>query len=97
MHCASVLCIDQTSPKAEITAQPQREIFLFLMPAMYLLRREHSLLNLVRGYNAPPFTLYMQTSLVNFMYKASISFSLKIVMCEEQPGHMTWEYTWSFT
>ena len=42
------------------------------------------------GHDDPPLALYMQTSLVNFMYKANLSCLLKIVIGAGQTGQTTW-------
>ena len=44
----------------------------------------------VWGRDDPPLALYVQTSLVNFMYNSNMSFPLKIVTGAEQTGQMTW-------
>lgn len=43
----------------------------------------------IKFYDPPP-ALYVQTSLVNFMYNANISFSLKKQLVQNRLGQITW-------
>lgn len=50
----------------------------------------HSFLDPVRGHDDLPLALYVQTSLVNFVFNVNTSFPLKIVIGTGQTGQMTW-------
>ena len=73
-HCASAFCVNQTSPTAEILAQPQRRKVL-------LCQTEHAFLHPVRGH--PPLALYVQMFLMDFMSNANTSPPLKTVIGAE--------------
>lgn len=72
--------------KQKKLVQPQREIFFFWRQPCNSLE-ENIPTQSCKGLQCPTIHIVHANIFGKTLYNASISFSLKIVMCEEQPGH----------